>query len=211
MPDSLSNLFSVTEFGKAMSPDDYEELTEGTSAQTFARHSFFKWENKKHERTFVNLPNSIPVLAFNDGHNALKAFRSALQDSDASNLRCTLSSSKDKGNHEEATGLVNYIRALQVVMNRSEGDIALGIFMKHHVCLHHLPLSLMYLLSEEGKMQNHILEIKSTSPFPLCLFGKAHRKPWRTNADPGCIKRIFKPGNYASVDEMVMSSLGLTT
>ena len=47
MPDSPFNLFSITEFGKAISPDDQEDLTEGISIQTFAKHSFFKWELEK--------------------------------------------------------------------------------------------------------------------------------------------------------------------
>ena len=35
MSGSPFNLFSITEFGKAINPDDHEELIEGTSIQTF--------------------------------------------------------------------------------------------------------------------------------------------------------------------------------
>ena len=144
MPDSPFNLFSITEFGKAIKPDDQEDITEGKSIQTFARYSVFKWDNEKHQRTFVHPPNNLSMLTFNNGCGTFKAFCSAVQEADASELRCALTSSKDEGNREEAEGKVNFIEALQAEMNRSEGDIALGVFMKHHGRLNHPPLSIMH-------------------------------------------------------------------
>ena len=98
--DSPFNVFSVTEFGKATNSSDQGELTEGTSIQTFARHSVFKWEDGKHQRTFVHLPNSLPMLAFNNGYKAFNAFYYAVQDTDINKLRCALTSSEDKANEE---------------------------------------------------------------------------------------------------------------
>ena len=67
------------------------------------------------------------MLTFNNGHRTFKAFCSAVQEVDTRELRCTLTSSKDKGNHEKVEGIVNFIEALQAVIKRSEGDEALGL------------------------------------------------------------------------------------
>ena len=55
--------------------------------------------------------------------------------------------------------MLNFIEALQVLMKRREGDVVLDLFMKHHECLNHLPMSAMHSIAEEGKTPKFILEI----------------------------------------------------
>lgn len=149
------------------------------------------------------------MLSFNNGYKVFNAFCSAVQDADVNKLKIALASSQQDAD-EESEQVVTFIEALQAVMNRTEGDTNLDIFMKHHERLNHQPLSVMHALAEEGKLPKSILDIKSNPPCQSCLFGKAHRKPWRTRSDPGSIKKSCKPGNHASVDQTVMSSPGLT-
>ena len=129
IPDSPFNLFSVTEFGKTSNSSDQDELTEGTSIQTFARHSVFTWDKGQHQRTFVHPPNSLPMLSFNNGYKVFNAFCSAVQDADINELKSALTSSQHEID-EEAEDVVSFIEALQVVINRNEGDTNLDVFMK---------------------------------------------------------------------------------
>ena len=62
IPDSPFKLFSVNEIGTSTCTNDNEELIDGTSIQTFSRHSVFKWEDGKDIRTFVHPTNSLARL-----------------------------------------------------------------------------------------------------------------------------------------------------
>ena len=73
--------------------------------------------------------------------------------------------------------------------------------MEYHEKLGHLPFKQMDSLSKDGILPPKLAKIKSPK-CPGCIYGKAHRKPWRTKAQPKSIKRATKPGEVVSVDQL---------
>lgn len=73
--------------------------------------------------------------------------------------------------------------------------------MEYHEKLGHLPFAQLDSLSEQGILPRKLAKIKSPK-CPGCIYGKAHRKPWRTKAQPKSIKRAEKPGDCVSVDQL---------
>jgi hypothetical protein len=61
-------------------------------------------------------------------------------------------------------------------------------FMELHCKLSHLPFPAMIVLAEKGKIKKKFARLKLCLPICMsCIFGKAHRKPWRSKGSKGSI------------------------
>jgi hypothetical protein len=63
-------------------------------------------------------------------------------------------------------------------------------FMELHCKLSHLPFPAMIVLAEKGKIKKKFAKLKHRLPICMsCIFGKAHRKPWRSKGSKGSIQK----------------------
>ncbi len=85
-------------------------------------------------------------------------------------------------------------------------------FMELHCKLSHLPFPAMIVLAEKGKIQKKYAKLKHRLPICMsCIFGKAHRKPWRSKGSKGSIRKESDdaPGKCVSMDQLVSAQPGL--
>ena len=89
-------------------------------------------------------------------------------------------------------------------------------FLNMHHRLFHLPYTVMFRLAQIGILPNYFLRIqKNPPPCASCLFGTAHRRPWRTKKAKDREQATLKPatiqkaGDCVSVDQMVSAQPGL--
>ena len=81
-----------------------------------------------------------------------------------------------------------------------------------HYKMNHLPLPAMITLAEKGKLNRKFAKLKHRLPVCMsCMFGTAHRKPWRSKEEKGLIR---KPTDNAldkcvSIDQMIFAQPGL--
>ena len=83
-------------------------------------------------------------------------------------------------------------------------------FISWHHRLNHLPFPMMKRLAEMGVLPKRLASVS----FPRCascMFGKAHRKPWRTSSASGSIRNEDdnQPGRRVSIDQLVSAQPGL--
>jgi hypothetical protein len=53
--------------------------------------------------------------------------------------------------------------------------------MSHHTRLHHLPFPKLITMAEVGKIPHCLVSLKGCCPICVaCLFGTAHKHPWRS-------------------------------
>ena len=78
-----------------------------------------------------------------------------------------------------------------------------------HHRLHHLSFEKLRRLALIGAIPRRLANVKP----PLCvscIYGAAHRRPWRTSRESGVIKKSgCKPGETVSVDQLVSAQPGL--
>jgi len=80
--------------------------------------------------------------------------------------------------------------------------------MQFHESLGHASWEQLKVLASQGIIPKKL--VKCPAPkCPGCIYGKAHRLPWRTKAQPGKIKRATKPGETVSIDQLVSTTAGL--
>jgi hypothetical protein len=85
-------------------------------------------------------------------------------------------------------------------------------FMALHYKMNHLPLPAMIVLAENGKLQKKFAKLKHQLPVCMsCIFGKAHRKPWRSKGPKGLIRKESNdsPRICVSMDQLVSAQPGL--
>jgi hypothetical protein len=85
-------------------------------------------------------------------------------------------------------------------------------FMELHCKLSHLPYPAMIVLSEKRKIKKKFAKLKHRLPICMsCIFGKAHRKPWRSKGSKGSIRKETDnaPGKCVSMDQLVLAQPGL--
>jgi hypothetical protein len=78
--------------------------------------------------------------------------------------------------------------------------------------MNHLPLPAMITLAEKGKLNRKFAKLKHRLPVCMsCMFGTAHRKPWRSKGEKGSIRKPTDnaPGKCISIDQMISSQPGL--
>ena len=85
--------------------------------------------------------------------------------------------------------------------------------MSYHNRLHHLPFPKLIALAERGDIPKRLADLKGRTPICVaCVFGTAHKRPWRTKSKKR--KSIRKesdnaPGKKTSVDQIVSAQPGL--
>jgi hypothetical protein len=63
-------------------------------------------------------------------------------------------------------------------------------FMGLHHKMNHLPLPAMITLAEKGKLNRKFAKLKHRLPVCMsCMFGTAHRKPWRLKGEKDSIRK----------------------
>ena len=85
-------------------------------------------------------------------------------------------------------------------------------FLSWHNRLQHLPMTTMLALSKLGILPQRFQHIKGDQPIcASCLFGTAHRWPWRTKNKAGTIRQDSDdyPGKCVSTDQIVSAQAGL--
>jgi hypothetical protein len=89
-------------------------------------------------------------------------------------------------------------------------------FLHMHNRLFHLPYTIMFRLSQLGVLPKYYLNLKETPPpCASCMFGTAHRRPWRfkkaKDREESTLKgaAITKPGQCVGVDQMNSAQPGL--
>jgi len=78
--------------------------------------------------------------------------------------------------------------------------------------MNHLPLPAMITLAEKGKLNRKFAKLKHRLPVCMsCMFGTAHRKPWRSKGEKGSIRKPTDnvPGKCVSIDQMISAQPGL--
>lgn len=73
--------------------------------------------------------------------------------------------------------------------------------MDYHDKLGHAPFPLLKALAEKGVIPRRLAKV-SPPKCPSCLYGKAHRKPWRTHKVDPKIKQSTIPGAVVSMDQL---------
>ena len=89
-------------------------------------------------------------------------------------------------------------------------------FLDMHHRLFHLPYTIMFRLAKLGVLPKHFCRlIKRPPPCASCLFGQAHRKPWRSKSTKDGKKSVLRgpqiknPGDCIAVDQIVSAQPGL--
>ncbi len=85
-------------------------------------------------------------------------------------------------------------------------------FMGIHYKMNHLPLPAMITLAKQGKLNRKFAKLKHRLLVCMsCMFGTAHRKPWRLKGEMGSIRKLTNnaPGKCVSIDQMFFSQPGL--
>ena len=76
-----------------------------------------------------------------------------------------------------------------------------------HYKLGHLSFNKLRILAENGIIPKKLAKVRSPK-CACCIYGKMHRRPWRTKAKQGTIKTAVRAGQCISVDQMESSSTG---
>ena len=85
-------------------------------------------------------------------------------------------------------------------------------FVELHYRLNHLPFPAMIVLAEKGRIKKKFVKLKHRLPVCMsCIFGTAHRKPWRSKGSKGSIRKESgnAPGICVSTDQLVSAQPGL--
>jgi hypothetical protein len=55
--------------------------------------------------------------------------------------------------------------------------------MSYHWRLHHTPFPKLIIMAEQGEIPRRLAQLRDRCPIcALCLFGTAHKRPWRTKS-----------------------------
>ena len=85
--------------------------------------------------------------------------------------------------------------------------------VSYHLKLHHLPFPKLIELAMRGKIPKRLATLKGRTPVCVaCIFGTAHRKPWRIKSkkyNPIRRPEDDAPGKRISTDQLVSAQPGL--
>ena len=85
--------------------------------------------------------------------------------------------------------------------------------LSYHYRLHHEPFPKLITLAQKGEIPKRLASLKGRCPICIpCLFGKAHKRPWRSKSKqshPIRRKSDDHPGARASMDHLVSAQPGL--
>jgi hypothetical protein len=85
--------------------------------------------------------------------------------------------------------------------------------LSYHYRLHHEPFPKLIVLAQQGIIPKRLASLKGRCPICIpCLFGKAHKRPWRSKSKqshPIRRKSDDHPGARASMDHLVSAQPGL--
>ena len=93
------------------------------------------------------------------------------------------------------------------ILDSNQWDLLL-----HHCRMNHLPFPSLIKLAEAGVIPKKLAKLKNRLPVCMsCMFGTAHKRPWRTKGKPGTIRKDDEdaPGKCVSIDQMVSAQPGL--
>lgn len=79
--------------------------------------------------------------------------------------------------------------------------------LRWHYRLGHMSFNKIKAMSRAGLLPKNLANVQNPK-CACCYYGKAHRKPWRTRAQPRRIKVATKPGEVVSVDTLQSSTPG---
>ena len=85
-------------------------------------------------------------------------------------------------------------------------------FLSWHKHLNHFPKSNMFQLVDQGIIPSEFAQLKADiSLCDSCIYGKAHRKAWRTHVKKSAIRRDTDntPGKGTSTNQLVSGQPGL--
>ena len=84
--------------------------------------------------------------------------------------------------------------------------------MKLHCKMNHVPFPTSIRMAESGRIKRSLAKLKDRVPTCMsCVFGRAHRRPWRNKGAPGTIRKDSEtePGHFISIDQLVSAQPGL--
>jgi hypothetical protein len=85
--------------------------------------------------------------------------------------------------------------------------------LSHHYRLHHTPFPKLIVMAERGEIPQRLASLKRRCPLcVVCLFGQAHKRPWRSKSkEKHPIRKLTDdaPGKRSSLDQMVSAQPGL--
>ena len=79
--------------------------------------------------------------------------------------------------------------------------------MRWHYRLGHLSFKKLKILAEKNIIPKRLSKIRSPK-CAGCIYGKMHKRPWRTKAQPGKIAVTTRAGQCISVDQLESSTVG---
>ena len=120
---------------------------------------------------------------------------------------------QDKYPHEHMTDMMSHLepRAVPVIEEEDEEVITAtstkAELMRWHYRLGHLSFKKIKILAEKGIIPKNLGQVRSPK-CAGCIYGKMHKKPWRTKAQPGKIAVTTRAGQCISVDQLESSTVG---
>ena len=81
-----------------------------------------------------------------------------------------------------------------------------------HCKLNHVPFPTLIRMALAGRINKKFAKLRERVPVCMsCIFGMSHRKPWRSKAAPGSIRKDSEtePGDCISIDQLVSAQAGL--
>ena len=163
---------------------DAKAFPEGTDIQTFANHSVFTWDRGRPRRTFIHPPSIVPSLQFNSGFGQLGRLHKALNNMDKNSLKKAFATAYLGSDSK----ILTFMNELKTVINGNDMSDDMLCYYHYHNLLNHVSLKDMHVLAKNSKLPSQLLNIKITPPCPSYLFGRAHRKLWRSKGKINHVK-----------------------
>ena len=151
-------------------------------------------------------PSSIPTMLIINGFKLIKALCSTLEQENEDALHQAFMIEQKSTDPEVLT----FMKELQQMATGKEITECLACHCYYHNLLNHVSLTNMRALAKKGKSHSKLLNAKVASPCASCLFGRAHRKAWRSKSNHKHIKsRDCKVGDECSMDQIATPSPGI--
>jgi hypothetical protein len=226
-PDLPIRLFSPISFGKQR--DDISSHPNGDEVKlmTDSKNSTLTWQNGSFNIVTQHDPDShLPIIRVTTAKSPFKAFASLFQcyptvippDDDDPVLNPSLpdplpddetipSSNRSDFPEGEQTNVEFENLDANPALVKLDDDQAL--LMQLHLKLGHLSFPVLQQAAKQGIFPSNIAKCPIPK-CPGCLYGKAHRKPWKTRNKVNHIaKQAKKPGDCVSVDQLISATPGL--
>ena len=83
--------------------------------------------------------------------------------------------------------------------------------LRWHIRLGHLPFKSLLVFAQLGLIPRHLAKVDTIPLCASCTVAHAHKRPWRTKADPSTIRKDEQnfPGGCVSVDQIVSGQTGM--